>query len=375
MITFKLKKLILVGLVFSQIHGIVFADETNDLQNQLETLQQQAYQQDAVTRDIQGKIDNVSETLRAISSELNQAQSEYRAVYNDLKEVEDQISETEIKLETTEKQLKENQGILKKRIRNIYMHGQVSYLDVLFGAETFQDLFTRSDLLSHIIQNDIALVKSISQKKMEILKAKKELEDERAKREVLVAAAKEKADAIRAKKWEQDVLLDRMETDKEVSQRAYEELLAASRRVERLIRSRQSPQGSFSGGSGSMIMPVQGIITSEFGWRIHPITGNSRFHSGLDIGADYGDDILAAAPGTVICAGWISGYGYCVIVDHGNGITTLYGHNQSLLVSEGQQVRQGEAIAICGSTGNSTGPHCHFEVRQNGSPVSPYDYL
>nr|MBO6295084.1 M23 family metallopeptidase [Schwartzia sp. (in: firmicutes)] len=100
-----------------------------------------------------------------------------------------------------------------------------------------------------------------------------------------------------------------------------------------------------------------------------------RYHSGMDIGGDYGDPIIAAAAGIVTYSGWISGYGYAVIIDHGGGISTLYGHNEALAVAEGQTVSQGQVIAYCGSTGNSTGPHCHFEVREGGEPVDPMGYL
>ena len=128
-------------------------------------------------------------------------------------------------------------------------------------------------------------------------------------------------------------------------------------------------------GGGGMIWPISGPITSEFGWRTHPIFGNARFHSGLDIGGDYGLPIHAAQSGVVIEAGWIGGYGNTVMIEHGGGIVTLYGHNESLAVGVGQHVNQGDVIAYCGSTGNSTGPHCHFEVRLGGEPVSPWDYL
>ena len=124
-----------------------------------------------------------------------------------------------------------------------------------------------------------------------------------------------------------------------------------------------------------MIWPLYGEITSPFGWREHPIYGDARFHSGMDIGGDYGLPIIAAAAGILTYSGWISGYGFPVIIDHGGGISTLYGHNDSLAVGEGQTVSQGQVIAYCGSTGNSTGPHCHFEVRENGEPVDPLGYL
>ena len=171
---------------------------------------------------------------------------------------------------------------------------------------------------------------------------------------------------------------DRLKNDKATIDAQYDEFMAASKHIEEMLR--QSSYASatpamVSGGSGAMIWPIAGPITSEFGWRVHPISGTQKFHSGLDIGGDYGMPIAAAQSGTVEYAGWISGYGNTVILNHGGGITTLYGHNESLAVGVGQTVSQGETIAYCGSTGNSTGPHCHFEVRQGGEPVSPYSYL
>jgi len=164
--------------------------------------------------------------------------------------------------------------------------------------------------------------------------------------------------------------------DRDTAERAYQETIAASSEVEKLIRqSKYRGTGASHTSGGRMIWPLSGPITSEFGWRTHPIFGRQIFHSGLDIAGDYGDPILAADGGVVINAGWISGYGNAVIIDHGNGINTLYGHCQSLNVSEGQTVSQGQVIAYVGSTGNSTGPHCHFEVDLNGKAVSPYDYL
>jgi murein DD-endopeptidase MepM/ murein hydrolase activator NlpD len=128
-------------------------------------------------------------------------------------------------------------------------------------------------------------------------------------------------------------------------------------------------------GKGPLRVPVDAPITSEFGWRIHPVLGTERFHSGMDFGADYGAAITAAGPGIVILADWYGGYGNAVILDHGNGITTLYGHGSNLLVQAGQAVTLGQPIATVGSTGLSTGPHLHFEVRQDGEPVDPRNYL
>ena len=128
-------------------------------------------------------------------------------------------------------------------------------------------------------------------------------------------------------------------------------------------------------GTGALMWPVNGVITSPFGYRNHPIFGRQILHSGIDIGVDYGTPVHAADSGVVVEADWISGYGYAVVIDHGNGLSTLYGHNESLAVSAGQSVSKGQVIAYAGSTGNSTGPHVHFEVRSNGEPVDPMGYL
>ena len=207
---------------------------------------------------------------------------------------------------------------------------------------------------------------------MRALKA--ELEKDRAAQEPLEKKAREARLAMEEKIEAQQALIDQMKYDKETIDRKQDESRAASERITRMLQHsglRNLPVQ----GSGAMIWPLAGSITSDFGWRTHPITGAQRFHSGIDIGGDYGDPIYAAQAGTVEYAGWISGYGNAVIINHGGGISTLYGHCQSLDVSTGQSVAQGELIAACGSTGNSTGPHCHFEVRVNGEPVNPLAYL
>lgn len=128
-------------------------------------------------------------------------------------------------------------------------------------------------------------------------------------------------------------------------------------------------------GKGEMIWPVKGVITSPFGYRMHPIYGRQILHSGIDIGVDYGTPVKAALGGVVLETDWMSGYGNTVVIDHGKGLMTLYGHNQKLAVKQGDQVKQGDIIAYAGSTGNSTGPHVHFEIRVNGEAVDPTLYL
>lgn len=371
----KALNLALSLLISLSVTGTALAD---DLEDQLADLQRQAEEQQAKTNEASAKVENVSERLRQIQEELRVATAEYKEVKGQLDSVEDKISDNTELLEKTEADLKVKNKKLQQRVRDIYINGQISYVDVLFGAKDFADLMTRMDVLKRIIKHDYDLIMKVKEEKATVENTRAQLEKDKAEAEVLVTDAQAKKAKVEDKESEQQVLLDQAIYDRDTSERMYEEIMAASQEVANMIRRSQMSSAGYSGapaGAGGMIWPISGPITSEFGWRTHPIFGTARFHSGLDIGGDYGMPIYAAASGTVIYAGWISGYGNAVIIDHGGGVTTLYGHNDSLNVSEGENVDQGQVIAMCGSTGNSTGPHCHFEVRENGEPVSPYGYL
>lgn len=371
----KALNLALSLLISLSVTGTALAD---DLEDQLADLQRQAEEQQAKTNEASAKVESVSERLRQIQEELRVATAEYKEVKGQLDSVEDKISDNTELLQKTEADLKVKNKKLQQRVRDIYINGQISYVDVLFGARDFADLMTRMDVLKRIIKHDYDLIMKVREEKATVENTRAQLEKDKAEAEVLVADAQAKKAKVEDKESEQQVLLDQAIYDRDTSERMYEEIMAASQEVANMIRRSHMSSAGYSGapaGAGGMIWPISGPITSEFGWRTHPIFGTARFHSGLDIGGDYGMPIYAAASGTVIYAGWISGYGNAVIIDHGGGVTTLYGHNDSLNVSEGENVAQGQVIAMCGSTGNSTGPHCHFEVRENGEPVSPYGYL
>lgn len=350
---------------------------------QAETLEEQrdahiekAEQAQKKKNEIESRIEGLSEEKRAVDEAADEATKAYKDVKKELDATEARIDENEDKLKVLNKDFAVKRDQLAKRVRDIYINGQINYLDVLFGAKDFQDFFTRMDLLKRVIQQDYDLVQVVFAEKTAIETSQKELEKDKTAKEKLVASAADRKKEAEKKQAAKQAIIDKMETDRATQERIINENLAASKEVEQMIRnSRYQPASPALSGGGALNWPLGGPITSPFGWRVHPITGASRFHSGIDIGGDYGDTIHAAGAGIVSYAGWISGYGYAVIIDHGGGISTLYGHNQALLVSEGQSVSQGQAIAECGSTGNSTGPHCHFEVRVDGEPVDPMGYL
>ena len=370
------------------------ADETEELENKKANIDAKAEKAKQKSDELWEKIESVSEQKRYLDEEADAAVADYEEKQAALDETLARIAENEEKLQAIEEEYNKKHAILMVRVRDIYINGQISYIDVLFGSKDLNDFFTRMDLLKRIIKQDYNLVQAILKQQGEIQAVRKQLEADRSIQEDLAAKAEEAKEIKLAKVAKKQELIDKMQNDKAVYDRQYDEMMAASEQVAKLIQqskykpppppppsSSSSSSGSSSSysatpsSSGGMIWPISGPITSPFGWRTHPIFGSQRFHSGLDIGGDYGMEIHAAKAGVVSHAGWIGGYGNTVMIDHGGGIVTLYGHNQSLNVSVGQQVSQGQVIAFCGSTGNSTGPHCHFEVRLNGEPVSPYNYL
>ena len=387
-------------------------EEIQQLEEEKASYEEAAARAAAAAELIQGKIDSVSEFKRQLDEEAAVATADYEEKQAALDNTIYRIGENEIKLAEVTEELNQKHEVLENRVRDIYINGQISYLDVLFGAQDFKDLLTRMDLLKRVMIRDSELVANVLAYQKEIKEVGKQLEADRRIQAELAAKAEEAKDIKLDKAAKQQAIIDLMENDKAVYDQQYDEMMASSATVTEMIHAREAelrrqaeearrkaemearrkaaqsaPTGNVEtppeddGGyvmqsyGGGMIWPISGPITSEFGWRTHPIFGSARFHSGLDIGGDYGMAIHAAASGVVIEAGWIGGYGNTVMIEHGSGVVTLYGHNESLVVSVGQHVNQGDVIAYCGSTGNSTGPHCHFEVRLDGEPVSPWNYL
>jgi len=362
-------------LFFSFALTPVWADELENKQQELLNIQQQMEEQQRRAEQARRKERSVSEQLRLIQGELDSAQGEFDAINDQLEHTEEQI-QANIELSARlVKRLEAQTKTLHRRLRDIYKNGQVNYLDVLFGAKDFNDFVSRMDILKKILAYDNALIQGTRSDRAALVKAKEQLEADRGKIVELRKLAAVKRDQVASRRQERQGVLNAATYERETAEQAYRELIETSKEIEQMIRRIQSGEKNVGGSTGTMLWPAEGEITSPFGWRTHPIFGTQRLHTGIDIGADYGDTVRAADGGVVIHSDWMGGYGNAVIIDHGNGISTLYAHNSQLLVSEGQAVGKGQAVSRVGSTGYSTGPHLHFEVRQNGSPVNPLNFV
>lgn len=365
-------------LVASLMVSPTYLTVADDLDTELQDIQGQIDESRATQESWQTIITDIAEKLKNIQAELDEATRKLKSIQNEQAQINAQIKQLEEEIKKAEKELKARQVILNKRVRAIYMHGQLSYVEVILGAKSFSDFANRLELLKRIIRSDFSLIQEIQHKKAAIEAKKAEIEKEKLRLDQLEAEAQKVQDEVKEKKAEQQRVLDHAKTQQNAAKQMEADLIARSNEIREIIRSRtQSTAGSdqIVHGSGTFIWPCNGPITSPFGYRTHPIFGTTIYHSGIDIAVDYNTPIHAADGGTVILAGWCGGYGNAVIIDHGNGLQTLYGHNTSVAVSEGQVVSQGQVVAYSGSTGYSTGPHCHFEVRQNGEAVDPMGYL
>jgi len=391
--TFKTRLVaaLLSGVVLCGTPAYIMAED-EDLTNQLDSIQQQVNQQNAAKADAETVIGSVSEQLRQIEEQLRQATAELGTIKEQRVAVENDITLNERQLAEAQKRLEGRESVFYKRVRDIYINGRLSYLDVVIGSKDFSDFANRLEVLKRIIDSDITLINEIKKERSEIEAHKQKLEADRAKLVELEKAALAKQAEIEQKKAERNVVLQKAQNDRATAMQAIEELNASSAQVSAMLKERQAARAAAAAataqssggqgasdnwvqGTGQLGWPVSGEITSPYGYRVHPIWGTTIYHSGIDIGVDEGTPVHAADGGVVVWSGWMGGYGYAVVIDHGNGLSTLYGHNSEIAVDEGQSVAKGQVISYAGSTGNSTGPHVHFEVRANGDPVDPMGYL
>ena len=356
---------------------VTWAESIEDKKAELEDIQQQMDAKDAQREQKKQEIGNAVERLVAAQNELAEAKRKLAEIESRQRALEIKIRQNEASLKAKEADYNKTRQVYMKRLRDIYENGQVNYLDVLLGSTDFRDFASRMYLLQRVIRRDFNLIDTLNTQREALEQQKAILDGNKKELDAIHAEATAEQKIIAQKTVERQALYEQALAEKAKLDAEYEELQRNSQEITAMIQ-RMEEEGRLAAqahGSGQFMWPVNGEITSPFGWRVHPIWGTQIFHAGLDIGADYGEPVHAADSGTVVYAGWMGGYGNAVMVDHGGGLVTLYGHNSSITVSEGQQVGKGETIALAGSTGNSTGPHCHFEVRVHGEVTSPLQYL
>lgn len=351
------------------------AAELEDLQRQQEAVDSQKRTLSTEQQRLQNIETAASDRLRQLESTIQGTTAWIDDTAYQIAQAERQIQLLESDLTAAQQSYEQVRQATVGRLQFMQRQQQGQGWAVLLQSKDLNEFLDRRYQLKQVYQADQALLTKLTEKSAELVLQQQGVEAQKNAIALLRQQLLVQHQDYTQQAQQQTVLISRLQENRGALSAAINQLAADSEYLTGLIRERIAAAGGQIRGTGIMIYPVAGPITSNFGNRFHPVLGYSRFHAGTDFGASYGSIIRAADAGTVIFAGWYGGYGNAVIIDHGKGLTTLYAHASRLDVGEGQDVAKGQVIAAVGSTGLSTGPHLHFEVRSNGEPINPMQFL
>lgn len=364
-------------IILSSICIYTNAENITELQEQSAELTEQL---NNTNNRLKAVADNISENmvqLQEIDQRISQSQEELKTINVKLDELILQIDENQKKLENAEKELNDMQDLLDERLIAIYEAPQLQYLDVLMASKSITEFLSNYYGMKELVEYDTELINTAKQKKSEIETTKKIL-TEKKKQAVLDRQTQQKKNQVLINtKTTREYYISKLNKEEQELQRQIDEYNQQVLEIENEIKMLALSSISEDYLGGIMLWPVPGHtgLTSLYGMRVHPITGAYKLHTGIDISAPLGTSFIAAANGIVTKATYNTAYGNMVIIDHGGGVQTLYAHGNEIMVQLGQTVSSGTEILKVGSTGYSTGPHAHFEIRIDGQTVDPLDYL
>ena len=375
-----LKILIIMLLLISNLGvSTIYAAELTDLQEQQTQVQAN---QDMATTQLQAVKEELTQNLQQVQ-ELNNNIAQYEAEItnynNQIVNLQNDISKTEEDIKKAEENYKAQKKLLDDRLITMYEAGTTEYLDVVLSSKTITEFLSNYYLLSILADSNVDFLDPIEKQKKIIEDQKKKLEEQ--KNQVNTSKEeKEKAAIIlentRVMKNTYTSQLTDQEKQIQSEIDAYQtQLNQLESEIQAITANSLIINPNYIGGE--MLWPVPGYtkLSSTFKMRVHPITGVYKLHTGIDIPAPIGTNFLAANEGVVVKANYNTAYGNMVMIDHGGGVSTLYAHGDKIMVTLGQIVKKGDVVLQTGNTGNSTGPHAHFEVRINGTPVDPLPYV
>jgi len=362
-------------VVFCFLAGAALAEKLDE-QEKLQMIQKELKQSQEKLKQTKQQQQEVLGKLVVITQELRQTNRKLIFAKERVQENESKITQLTVDLRKTEDDLKRKSSLLERRVVEAYKNGRVSYLDLLFASASMSDLLNRLYYFEKVVAQDAGLLREVKED-LQTTKSKRSVLNERTQeiKELTSVIAEQKKKITEQAEEKKEAYEELKERRAEYEQKIAE-LERSSRELEVMIQKKMAERaraGLKAHGSGVLIWPLQGRITSRYG--AYRRWGGGYRHTGVDIAAPYGTPIYVADAGEVIFAGWWDGYGKAIVVDHGRGRATVYGHLSRIYPSVGATVAKGQTIGLEGSTGYSTGPHLHFEVRINGTPVNPMPYL
>ena len=394
--------LMLGSTIFGAI-GMASAASKSELKSRLAQIKEQKAEIERNLESYKADQAEYAGQIGTLNNKIALTEEEIDATQDILDELDANIAQTEQELEETTQELENKKELFATRVRVMYENGDTSYMDVLLNSENFSDMLSNMEIVSQIMDYDKGVVAEYTALKESIEQMKAELESDRADKQDYMDSLEDRKEELESDRADLKKLLAKLENDieyaektarqmqadedkvnAEIEELSRQEAEAARKAAEAAKKAAQSKSASSSTStstvraSGSMVWPCPSYnyISSNYGYRTHPITGKvSSFHKGIDIASGSGNPVLAAASGTVVKSYMSSSYGNYIVISHGGGLMTAYAHLSRRLVSVGDTVSAGQQIGKVGSTGNSTGPHLHFEVYVNGSTVNPMNYV
>ena len=373
---FKKIAAILIIFILLVPHTGIYANtsDIDKLQADQNRLNQQIKQTQSSINKAKNEKKTVAMAIEDLDKRLNQAEDELSSVENQLFQLENQIALTTRELERASTEAANQKELLKKRVRVMYENGNAGYMSVILNSTSFSEFISNVDFLKKIISFDMNLLNKMKSYRDSVEEKKTKLASELEEKERLKNEIGKKKEQVETTKQVKEMTLKEILSDLKELERQEDKLLEQSKEIAKKIVELQSKE-KYIGGELGWPAPGYYKITSQYGNRNHPILKKKKMHTGIDIAVPSGTSVIAANAGKVIYSGYNGGYGNTVIIDHGGKISTLYAHNSKLLVKVGDKVEKGKVISKSGSTGLSTGPHLHFEVRENGQHVDPMKYL
>lgn len=391
-----LRRIIAIGLVLalglSMQENVVIVQATSSSSTSLReaqeakaALEKELAEAQATIKDLKASKGNIEDKVAELNRQLISISARITDLENQLTEKSQDIVEAQADLEAAQAQEAKQYADMKVRIQFMYENGQTSYLEALLSSRSISEFLNSAEYIAQIENYDRQKLDEYGETVATITNLEAQLEQEYEELQTLKTQVENDKAAVAALMKEKEIELAGIADDIEEAQteadyyaaeiQAQEEIIAAIRRAEAEKAAAGIVDSPYSGGAFIWPCPSSTRVTSDYGNRISPTSGASSNHKGIDIGASYGADIVAAASGTVKVATYSSSAGNYVMIDHGGGLYTVYMHASSLVVSSGQTVSAGQVIAKVGSTGISTGNHLHFGVSLNGSYVNPWGYL
>jgi murein DD-endopeptidase MepM/ murein hydrolase activator NlpD len=368
-------------LIFLAGTSVSFGASTDEVQTKIDQTKKKLSETKRRENSVLGTLLRTQQDLERISTNLSGLNSKLANTEQRMSAITSEINKAQSELDQLKTQIGGHRTILDQRLLAFYKYGYQSSLEILLTAKSFAEFVTRFEMIRRFTRVDIQIIRTlqtqqdlITKKKQEIVQKQQELSSQKSLFIQLQTQNKQEQSRQISLSENKQKELAALQNDRKSLEDALDELEQTSKELESQIRQYQN-QSHAALGTGKYVWPVPGDVIQYFGWRIHPILRKRKFHTGIDIVSPQGTPIGAADSGVVIFCGRNGGYGKMILLDHGSGYASLYGHCSVLLVDMGQAVTKGQEIAKVGTTGLSTGPHLHFEIRKDGTPIDPLGFL